>query len=254
MYTNENKGYLLFPNATPWQPRAWFDAIDPYLAGVVKQGRTGVAASRIYAPFKQCPVWEDFYDERAENAGQGVYKEAARTYKMNAHLRVPKWFSNLFDPGTSTDPADKVATQVKLARLRSTSSWVYIGDGSSLDQTGEVANSPTSAQGQSSAFDMEVNEKPANKGTAFPALRHNDGANILFVDGHVSLEKHTTVDKAMAAPVPASKTAKSWESEWVTAAGVPTDPYKTTGPADVSTLKRNPNMQLIWSDPPYIYK
>src|SRR4051812_40695084 len=66
MYTNENKGYLVYPNTSPYENRCWYNALDPYLAGVVKVGRTGVAANRIYAEYKQCPVWEGFYDDRAE--------------------------------------------------------------------------------------------------------------------------------------------------------------------------------------------
>jgi len=68
MYTNETRGYMLYPNATPYEGRFWFTAVDPYLAGVVKTGRSGVAGDRIYAEYKQCPVWELIYD----GAGQLV--------------------------------------------------------------------------------------------------------------------------------------------------------------------------------------
>src|SRR5688572_12861903 len=98
MYTNENKGYLLYPRPTPIERRCWFTAIDPYLAGVLRAGRTGVAAERVYASHKQCPVWEDFEDNRAEAGGQGLIKEAAKTYKMNALLVVPEMYSTLIYP------------------------------------------------------------------------------------------------------------------------------------------------------------
>jgi prepilin-type processing-associated H-X9-DG protein/prepilin-type N-terminal cleavage/methylation domain-containing protein len=242
MYTNETRGYMLYPNATPYEGRFWFTAVDPYLAGVVKTGRSGVADDRIYAEYKQCPVWELIYDDRGETGSQGLYKEAARTYKMNSHLMINKNYSGLKDSG-----GNAIGGQAKLSMLRGTSEWVYIGDGVSMDIIGEITG-----QAQNTDPYMEVNEKPTNKGTPFPGLRHGGGANILFVDGHVDLIKLKTVDKSLASPA-TGRTAKSWESEWVDASGNPVDAYNGGSPS-AAGLTRNPRSPLIWSDPPRIYK
>jgi prepilin-type processing-associated H-X9-DG protein/prepilin-type N-terminal cleavage/methylation domain-containing protein len=246
MYTNETKGYMLYPNATPYEGRFWFTAVDPYLAGVLKPNRdpnaSGVANQRIYAEYKQCPVWELFYDDANDTGKQGLLKEAARTYKMNMHLLLNKNYSNLKDSA-----GNAIGGQAKLSLLRNTSQWVYIGDGASMDLIGEITG-----QAQNTDPYMEVNEKPANKGTPCPGLRHGGGANILFVDGHVDLIKLKTVDKSLASPA-TGRTVKSWESEWVDGSGNPVDPYKSAG-TDVTGLSRNPRMPLIWSDPPRLYK
>jgi prepilin-type processing-associated H-X9-DG protein/prepilin-type N-terminal cleavage/methylation domain-containing protein len=255
MYTNESKGYLLFPKPTPYENRFWFSAIDPYMAGVAKPDRNTTTAdavvnTRIFAEFKQCPVWETFYDDANDRGNkQGLLKESARTYKMNALLRVPEALSSI------SDSSGKIENQVKLSLLRNTSSWVYVGDGLSLDQTGEITNAAgTAAQTQSADNAMEVNYTGANG--APPALRHNLGANILFVDGHVDLVKLYAIDRGSISFQPTSFRVKTWESEWVNAAGTPQTPTFAAGVFDptVANLKRNPKMPLIWSDPPRIYK
>ena len=60
------------------------------------------------------------------------------------------------------------------------------------------------------------------------------------------------------ATVTTSAKVKSWESEWVNASGQPVDidtgakqQYQT--PESLG-LSRNPNMPLIWSAPPKLYR
>ena len=250
MYTNESKGYLLYPTTSPWEIRCWYNLIDPYLAGVVKQGRTGVAGGRVYAEHKQCPVWELFYDDRAQAGGQGQYKEWAKSYKMNTLLRIPRALSPLKNPATGAP--NFTGNQAKISMLRNSSMWVYIGDGLAFDIVGEIAGQPETGE-----FGMEVNDKdPVSSGSpgqASPALRHNGGANILFVDGHVNLEKHETIERSISG---STVKVKTWRSEYVDASGNDVNPFDPNNPLTILApgVVRNPKMQLIWSDPPKIYK
>jgi prepilin-type processing-associated H-X9-DG protein len=118
-----------------------------------------------------------------------------------------------------------------------------VGDGLSLDLVGEINDLWESGQ-----FSMETNDI----GQANPAIRHNGGANILFVDGHVSLEKHKLIEKTLR-DYPAIK-IKTWESEYVNTAGTPSDLTINTQSPEQQGLKRNPLMPLIWSDPPRLYR
>jgi prepilin-type processing-associated H-X9-DG protein len=251
MYANDTRGYLPYPTTSDIPSRCWFIAVDPYLMGLALKSRGGVAGTqdRIYSEIKQCPVWMDFYDDRANAGNQGVYKEWARTYKMNTLLRVPRVYSTIKDPGA---PQPRTGNQAKIASLRDSARWVLIGDGLAFDITGEIASQPESGE-----FAMEVNDKDpvatGSPGQASPALRHGGGANILFVDGHVSLEKLETIDRSISAN---SKKVKTWRSEWVDASGNDVNPAKQYPTPTVLApgVKRNPAMPLIWSDPPRIYK
>lgn len=254
MYQNENKGWMLYPTTSPWEIRCWTNQIDPYLAGVVQRGRTGVASGRIYAEFKQCPVWELFYDDRTgpTGAGQGRFKEFAKTYKMNTLLRIPRANSQRFVP-TASPQSPGTGDQARIGMLRNTSMWVYFGDALSLDLVGEVPN-----QQESGEFGFEVNDATAvgSGGQAGPGLRHNGGANILFVDGHVNLEKHETIERSITG---STTKVKTWRSEFVDASGNDVNPevqFSAGGPATnlPPGVRRNPAMPLIWSDPPRIYK
>ena len=233
MYASANKQFLPYPTTKLIDPDPngeaflWFIAIDPYLAANTKEqaNRTGVARFRTYKAFKQCPVYETFEGEK-ESGAQSNTKEFARTFKMNDHLRRnnPKWYCKITDVKRSAE-------------------FVMMGDGLSLDQTG-----PVPGQSESGRFSMEVND-PSD---ASPALRHKGGANILFVDGHAShvyLKK--TITKTLSAP---TVKVKSWESEYVNAAGIPSNLTNPRQTAAQQGLRRNPNMPLFWSDPPKLYR
>jgi prepilin-type processing-associated H-X9-DG protein/prepilin-type N-terminal cleavage/methylation domain-containing protein len=249
MYSNENKQFMLYPTTSPWETRCWYNQIDQYLAGVVKVGRTGVAGGRIYADFKQCPVWQGFYDDRAEAGGQGQYKEWAKTYKMNTLLRIPRVYSTRANGAT---PAPATGDQARLPMIKKPEFWVYIGDGLAFDQCGEIAGQPETGE-----FGMEVNDADptatGNPGQASPALRHGGGANILFVDGHVNLEKLETIDRSISGT---TTKVKTWHAEFMDASGNDVNPAKNypTPTTIAAGVVRNPKMPLIWSDPPRIYK
>jgi prepilin-type processing-associated H-X9-DG protein len=212
----------------------WFTAIDQFLVlrPYADRGAGGPGQYRTYMEYKQCPVWDTFTGEvnggNNPNSGNGEsWKEFARTYKMNTHLRH-----------------HHKPRQAKVGTVRNASEFVMLGDATSLDQAGESEDVWESGQ-----FSFEVND-PTQAG---PALRHNKGANILFVDGHVNLERCPTIKKNLRAPLNRIQ-IDTWESEFVNAAGTPTDiPNNQKSPAEQG-LSRNPRMPLIWSDPALLYR
>jgi len=259
MYASANANYLPYPTTTlrtaAGDPQGflWYNAVDPYLlssraAAAEQQNRTGVANDRTYRAYKQCVVYENFEGSKT-TGGQGSTQEFAKTYKMNSHLRrVPRKQTS-----TGATDWDGRGTQAKITDVHRTAEFVMIGDGLSLDQTG-----PIPSQAESGQFSFEVNDI----GQAPPALRHNGGANILFVDGHAA---NIYIKKIIKRPLvlttvttPASFLVPSWESEWANAGGTPVD-IDTAAKQEFQTpaslgLHRNPNMPLIWSDPPKLYR
>ena len=228
MYTNDYKGRLPYPTTEPGVPgdgALWFNVVDPYLQALVGPNRTGVAAGRSYQSYKQCVVWETFPGGTGGGA-QDNLREFARSYKMNTHLRY-------FSP----------YRQARVTDIRQSSEWVYLGDATSLD-TAEVPNMWESGQ-----FSFEVND-PTQAG---PSLRHNNAANILFIDGHVARIDLATITKPLRSPLQATR-VKSWESEFVNAAGAPANVTDRTRSAEAQGLRRNPDMPLIWSEPGRLYR
>jgi prepilin-type processing-associated H-X9-DG protein/prepilin-type N-terminal cleavage/methylation domain-containing protein len=235
MYVNETKGYLPYPtgeyppSTTPdiiQEKALWFNALDPYLKVLIMPGRTGVASVRTFSEHKQCVVFDEITGEYNTKTGGQTLKEMARTYKMNSHLRRNR-------PGR----------HAKINQVRKASEFVYMADSLSLDMGGEVD------MWESGQFSMEVNDITQ----AGPALRHDGGANVLFVDFHVSFERHKTIDKALRAPLNGIR-VKTWESEYINAAGTPVDLPDNRLSPEAQGLKRNPNMPLIWSDPPLLHR
>jgi prepilin-type processing-associated H-X9-DG protein len=99
---------------------------------------------------------------------------------------------------------------------------------------------------------MEVND-PSE---ANPALRHQKGANILFVDGHVETVRLKTIRKNLRAPQNAI-TVDTWESEFINASGQLVFPQNNTQERQTMEqlgYRRNPNMPLIWSIPGMLYR
>ena len=120
-----------------------------------------------------------------------------------------------------------------------------MGDAVSLDLTGPVPDNFESGQ-----FSFEVNDISQ----ASPALRHRNMANILFVDGHAAgIELKKTILKPLRSPLTGTK-VKTWESEYLNSAGQPADLPNPKQSAKDQGFKRNPNMPLIWSDPPRLYR
>jgi prepilin-type processing-associated H-X9-DG protein len=238
MYANTYKGSLPYTTTTLGdnQSSLWFNALDPFIAAKTTGKRSGVAGQRAYKRIKQCVVYDDFAGDNDNNpnitSGQNATKEFAKTYKINSHLRQKVPF---------TAPA-------KISMVKQPENHVYIGDGTSLDQTGFF-----DSQFESGQFSMEVNDITE----AGPALRHNkDAANILFVDGHAATMVLKTVVKNLRAPQAGIK-VKTWESEYVDSGGnvisniQPTAGFKTM---EANGWQRNPNMPLRWSIPGKLYR
>jgi prepilin-type N-terminal cleavage/methylation domain-containing protein/prepilin-type processing-associated H-X9-DG protein len=236
MYAGEKKGCLPWPTTTfgdsGIDKMNWFNVLDPYLSGAgVSNDRTGVANERNYTPFKQCVVWEQFEGGIDMSGAQNSGKEFARTYKMNFHIRHEKTVDGV-----------KVKKPVRLNEIREPTQFVFLGDGLALDLVGNV-----DGQTDSGNFWMEVNQK----NTTGPGLRHQKGANLLFIDGHAEFAVLKTIDRTLTTP---PITVKTWESEFVDSGGNPSDVSDGSKSIGELGLTRNPNMPFIWSQPGTIYK
>jgi prepilin-type processing-associated H-X9-DG protein/prepilin-type N-terminal cleavage/methylation domain-containing protein len=247
MYANATKGFLPYPTTTFGEASLWWNAVDPYLGA--QPGRTGaggVAAGRSYKDYKQCIVYETFEGDKS-SGNQSNTKEFARTYKFNSYLRK----NNIQPPRPNpTNPANTTTyMHAKITDVRRASEFVMMGDGISLDTTGNIPDVYESGQ-----FSFEVNDATE----ATPSLRHKGGANILFVDGHVSLITCRTKEKTLRNSGGNNLTyvkVKTWESEYLNAAGQEVNP----GPGQNRTMEalgytRNPDMPLIWSELGKLYR
>ena len=230
MYVNEHKLYMPYPTSNPpasWPQTGdgplWFNVLDQYLGALLDGSRTGVAAGRSYQEYKQCVVWESFPGNRT-GTGQDNLREFARSFKMNTHLRI----------GTKR--------QAKITDVRQPADFVYLGDGISLD-TAEVASFTDSGQ-----FSFEVNDVAQTA----PSLRHNKGANILFVDGHVGRFELATIEKGCMGAFSTIR-VRAWESEFVNAGDTPAN-ISSYAQSISPTLRRNPDMPLVWSEPGKLYR
>jgi prepilin-type processing-associated H-X9-DG protein/prepilin-type N-terminal cleavage/methylation domain-containing protein len=245
MYVNAHRGYLPYPTTTFGESALWYNAVDPYLTSAAMIGRpgaTGVAAGRSYRSYKQCVVWESF--EGAKDSGaQNNLQEFARTFKMNGLLRHNNEPTILDGTGKATN-----SRMAKAVRVKQSARFVYIGDGVSLDQTGPIPD-----QWESGQFSMDVNDSS----WAPPALRHQGGANILFVDGHVERVVLPTKLKALNPPN-ASIRVKTWEGEFVRTNGIPVTLVAGEKRSETvlaqAGIVRNPKMPLIWSIPGVLYR
>ena len=246
MYANAYKQTLPYPTTTFGEPSLWFNAVDPFLGKKADQRKvdtaTGnVASDRVYSTYKQCVVYADFVGEQYSGDQNGG-KEFAKTYKMNSNLRrnneTPASYKVIQLNGLSVLTITN--TRYRAARItdvKESSRFVMLGDGQSLDQSGSVDGAYESGQ-----FSMEVNDLTEPP----PALRHQGGANILFVDGHVDRIVLPTFDRTWRAPLTNVK-IKAWKSEYVNA-GAPA--YFTSGEKrsmEQAGVTRNPDMPLLWS-------
>lgn len=237
MYSNENKQWMPYPTTTyGGEQYIWFNCVDKYLRAIQDESnRTGVAGGRTYKTYKQCPVWEEFPNNRT-GLGQDSLKEFAKTYKMNTHLRRVDQFNTFVNPPTRGTPA-------KITDCKPSAEFVLIGDGQSLDQTGPIAS-----QAESGQFSMDCNF--TGTGTAGNAIRHRGGSNICFVDGHVQRLVYPTISRKMSN---GSINALQWQSEYVNASGQPVDLTPHYATMQQAGVTRNPKMPLIWSIPGKLY-
>jgi prepilin-type processing-associated H-X9-DG protein/prepilin-type N-terminal cleavage/methylation domain-containing protein len=236
MYINESKGFYPYPTTTQGEQALWYTAIDKYMIAMPNSDRNGAGSAtgqRTYHEGKQCVVWDEFNGPVNMTTVQAVGKESAKTYKMNSHLRR-RW------PTRSHARANK---------LPKPSEFVVSGDATSLDVTGDHPDPNTNIK-ESNDLSFELGDKANQAGVA---IRHNKGANILLADGHVELFKFKTINKPLM-QFPA-RTVLTWENEWLDAGGnvVNSYPDQNKGPGELG-YKRNPEMPLIWSDPPNLMR
>ena len=142
----------------------WFNALDPYLhtQGLAYSGAT----DRSYESYKQDPVWHDI---PITNAATGQPKRDNRTIKMNhrfGHITSGAGFAFYGE-----------------RHIRDTTKTVVFVDGRAYD----VRPTDTGTAGH-----FHVQE-----GTV--GLRHSDGANVTFADGHAEHVKQE-VRTSTAAP------------------------------------------------------
>jgi prepilin-type N-terminal cleavage/methylation domain-containing protein len=228
MYATDFNGLLPYPTTTLDEHYVWFDLVDPYLAAHANADRTGVAGDRSYMKYKQCPSLSYLFGGSTNYGGTGAQNtttEYTRSYKMNSMLRR----NNPYGPA-------------RMASVPTPSNFVAYGDGVAMDSTGTI---PT--QWENGQFSMEVN----SASEASPALRHDGGACIDFVDGHAERVKLVTIDKHLRSPQD-NIFVKSWRSEFVRNGSDYNLPAGSTSlPAGAG---RNPAMPLIWSDPGNLYR
>ena len=133
----------------------WFNALDDYLNQQAKQYSRSDADERNYEAFKQDPVWEDLPDTQ---------KRSSRTIKMNEYL------GNLNNRASAPD----VLFANPDTFLEPTKTVVYV-DGRGYD-------TPSITTGNTDVDEFSATE-------IYVGLRHDDGANVVFADGHVESVK-----------------------------------------------------------------
>ncbi len=218
----------------------WFNAIDPYLQSIDNTKRTGVAGSRAYTKYKQCPAIYSFLGGSvyygSTTGGQNVTTEAMRSYKMNSLLRHNKG-------GVSSDGY----WQAAVSSVRYPSNFVLFGDGIGMDTVGSSTPSATTAQTDNASFSMDTDGTDSS--VTPPSLRHLGGACIAFVDGHAEREILPLVSKPLPLQNTPGSSIQRWHSEYSTPAGVDVSvgaAHTTAPPA--GSVRNITNMPLDWSD------
>jgi prepilin-type processing-associated H-X9-DG protein/prepilin-type N-terminal cleavage/methylation domain-containing protein len=255
MYAQDYQGYLPYPTTTFSESALWFTAIDPYLMSQANLKRGGVAGQRAYTAYKQCPKvnaeWDLTPDSgigETQSGNQNITTEFARSYKMNSYLR------HVSTTGVGSPAKLNQVTGVNASPSR----FVMVGDGVSMDYVGTTITpgSPPSGQYDNGQFSMDPSYPPTAQSYATPpALRHQGGCNIAFVDGHCENVVIATMQRAITSPP--TLTITTWVSEYQDATGNPvyiTNPqalpstYSTETSAASQNIHRNPQMTVIWSD------
>jgi prepilin-type processing-associated H-X9-DG protein/prepilin-type N-terminal cleavage/methylation domain-containing protein len=234
-----------YPSGYPVAEALWWNVLDPFLQEVIDQNpsRTGVAKERQYKKWKQCVVYDNFPPIQGTK-GQDNLTEFAKTYKMNTMLRS-QWMEG----------STRHTTTLKVTQVKRNTEVVLYGDGISLDITGDVPSCD-----ESGAFSMVVGDDNNTVTAAIPALRHNKGANILFVDGHaenVVLKRHTIPLTSPECKAINAK-AEAWPAEFVDSGGNPVlgslSAANKMKSEEQLGYRRNPDMPLIWSWPGLWYR
>ena len=136
----------------------WFNAVDRYLGG---EGGTASAAGRSNDAFKQDPVWLEL--PVVVNGGITLHPEGVRTLKMN----------EFFGHGPDSTPAGGAAVRFyRLLDVVEPARTVLYGDGRAHDDASATTGNVDVLN--ASAFGMTATTV---------SLRHDDAANLAFVDG-----------------------------------------------------------------------
>lgn len=164
-YEIDNKGFLPQPahdddlgTAAEQGEAIWFNALDYYFDLDRKNYADGNTNERNYAEYKQDPIWMDLDSATQRNV---------RTIKMNRFLGDS---DNRFGAGS--------VKFYKVDHFKEASNTVVFLDGRALD-TPSVTTGNIDTNGASLFSATQI----------YVGLRHEGGANIVFGDGHVSLER-----------------------------------------------------------------
>lgn len=227
------------------QSACWFWALDEFL-GVKPDPTNPVTTTRALSKVKQCPSDYDAVDE--------YYQNSVRSIKMNSHLRRIN--------------ADGSFTYGRITDLKQTEKVVLFGDSIGFDDMGGQVKI---ASNDATRFSMQMTAD--DTADSWPSIRHNKHtvANIAFCDGHAetmalkltplgTAPNGTTnlASKTVHGPPGGynPKTFRCWYSEFLKNG----QPYwtgnglglgKTT--IEAKGLTRNPDMPMIWCEPPYVY-
>lgn len=137
----------------------WFNALDPYLQRHRRAYEASNPDSRNQDRVKQDPTWQQL---------SPVQQRVNRTIKMNKHF------------GELSNDRYRFYTDASISH---TSQTVLMVDGRAQDLAPD-----------DSMIHPLFHASPGTVG-----LRHHDGANVLFTDGHVSLV-HQPINENLAAP------------------------------------------------------
>ncbi|HZZ43319.1 MAG TPA: prepilin-type N-terminal cleavage/methylation domain-containing protein [Tepidisphaeraceae bacterium] len=247
MYANEHKGWMPFPTtalgsdvSTPaGEGNCWFFLIDPYIGAKPNPNdpiTSKDAGGRTLGRVKQCPsVWDDITED---------LQYSVRSYKYNTHLRR----------------STPIQWMCKITDVKHPEQTVMVGDSIGYDQGGP------STDATRYSFGISVTDTS----DAWPALRHNKytAGNIGFCDGHAAtqilkltppgtlFDSTTALSTATNGPAGGynPKTFRCWPEEYLTSSGGHTygTSFKNVA-LNNGKYARNPDMPLIWSQPPVLW-
>jgi len=204
----------------------WFTGLDDYLSSSSRDNTGNNAVGRRnYRKFKQCPVWVSLSTASAKPQQSTVQtiQQWSRTLKINTHLRRK---------------SGSLYTLARVGDIEIPTDHVLFGDGSAPDLIPWNVES-----GEAGSMSMDTTD--GTQGA--PALRHNGGANIVFVDGHASTIRLNTSSRKVAT----GYYMDGWVSEWLSG-NTPVSGSGNLSIADAYT--RNPAMPLVWSIPGKLYR
>ncbi len=254
MYANDWSNNIPYPVTSPGEAYLWYNALDSYLAALTN---TSGGLTRSYVKFKNDPAWNSIPQDVQPSGPSGAtqtLQQFSRTYKMNTRLRRPgvTWMipSGLKSYATWQIPPVNVpqnaGTYKGMARttdIDQPSEFVMYGDARAYDVIPQDIN-------EIGRFSFEVNHPSNTDSDAGVALRHNNGANMVFADGHArsfSLNNILT-PVSITSPV---LTLPRWPTEYVTSGG--TEIQFSEGTDVPAGAVKNPKLPMNWVVPGVLY-